>query len=84
MRVAEANRPGQRSGRSWRIRHPMEQAGTMGKRRAVPVHDRSPLDPIFGSGSKIAALNYAILGGIPRKAMPAPVAIAATICSLRR
>ena len=30
----------------------MEQAGTVGKRRAVPIHDRSPLDPIFGSGSK--------------------------------
>ena len=61
MRVAEANRPGVRSGRSWWICHPVEQTGTVGKRRAVPVHDRSPLDPICGSGSKIAALTYAIL-----------------------
>ena len=50
MRIAEANRPGQRSRRSWWIRHPVEQAGTVGKRRAVPSHDRSPLDPILGAG----------------------------------
>jgi hypothetical protein len=31
----------------------VEQAGAMGKRPAVPGHDRSPLDPIFGSGSKL-------------------------------
>ena len=62
MRIAEANRPGQRSRRSWRIRHPVEQAGTVGKRRAVPGHDRSPLDPIFGSGSKIAAFEMRNFG----------------------
>jgi hypothetical protein len=38
----------------------VEQAGTVGKRRAVPGHDRPPLDPIFRSGSKIAALKCAI------------------------
>ena len=32
----------------------------MGKRFPVPSHDRPPLDPIFGSGSKIAALKCAI------------------------
>jgi hypothetical protein len=57
MRNTEANSPRQRSRRSWRIRHPVEQAGTVGKRRAVPGHDRPPLDPIFGSGSKIAAFE---------------------------
>ena len=50
MRNREANRPRQRSRRSWRILHAVEQAGTMGKRRAVPGDDRPPLDPIFGSG----------------------------------
>jgi hypothetical protein len=40
----------------------MEQAGTMGKRRAVPVHDRSPLDPIFGSGSQNAAFELRNFG----------------------
>jgi hypothetical protein len=34
----------------------------MGKRRAVPSHDRPPLDPIFGSDSKIAVLKCAIFG----------------------
>jgi len=29
----------------------------MGNRRAVPGNDGPPLDPIFGSGSKIAALT---------------------------
>ena len=62
MRVAEGNRPRQRSRRSWRIRHAVEQAGTMGKRRAVPGHDRPPLGPVIGSGSKIAALKCAIFG----------------------
>ena len=47
MRVTEANSPGQRSRRSWWIRHPMEQAGTVGKRRAIPGHDRPPLDPLL-------------------------------------
>ena len=60
MRITEANSTGQRSRRSWRIRHPVEQAGTMGKRRAVPGHDRPPLGPVIGSGSKIAALKCAI------------------------
>ena len=58
MRNTEANSTGQRSGRSWRIRHPVEQAGTMGKRRAVPGHDRPPLDPIFGSGPRIAVSQF--------------------------
>jgi hypothetical protein len=61
MRNTEANRPRKRSRRSWRIRHPVEQTGTMGKRHAIRVHDRPPLDPVFGSGSKIAALKRAIL-----------------------
>ena len=34
----------------------------MGKRRAVPGDDRSPLDPVFGSGSEIAALKFAVFG----------------------
>ena len=46
MRNTEGNSPRQRSRRSWRIVNPMEQAGTMGKRRAVPGHDRPTLDPI--------------------------------------
>jgi hypothetical protein len=49
MRITEANSTGQRPRRSWRICHPLEQARTMGKRRAVSGYDRSPLDPIFGS-----------------------------------
>jgi hypothetical protein len=53
MRNTEANRTGQRSRRSWRIRHAVEQAGTLGKRRAVPGHDRSALDPIFESGPRL-------------------------------
>jgi len=53
MREPEANGPRQRPRRSWRIPDAVEQAGTMGKRPAVPGHDRSPLDPIFGSGSKL-------------------------------
>ena len=58
MRNTEANRTGDRSGRSWGIRHPLEQAGTMGKGRAVPGHDRSPLGPIFGSGLRIVVLQF--------------------------
>jgi len=46
VRVTEANSLGQRSRRSWRISHPVEQAGTVGKRRAVPGNDRPPVDPI--------------------------------------
>ena len=53
MREPEANGPRQRPRRSWRIPDAVEQAGTMGKWPAVPGHDRSPLDPIFGSGSKL-------------------------------
>jgi hypothetical protein len=40
----------------------MEQAGTVGKRRAVPVHDRSPLDPIIGSGLKICGFEMRNFG----------------------
>ena len=58
MRNTEANSTGQRSGRSWRIRHPVEQAGAMGKRRAVPGHDRPPLDPIFGLRPRIVVLQF--------------------------
>src|SRR5207248_3224461 len=61
MRNTEGNSPRQRSRRSWRIVNPMEQAGTMGKRRAVPGHDRPTLDPIFGSASK---LHWRKVGGI--------------------
>jgi hypothetical protein len=35
----------------------VEQAGTMGKRAAIPGYDRPPLDPIFGSGSKLQLRN---------------------------
>ena len=40
----------------------MEQTGTMGNRRAVPGHDRPPLDPIFGSGSTELRLACAVFG----------------------
>ena len=56
--ITEANSPGQRSRRSWWIRHPMEQAGTMGKRRAIPGHDRPPLDPIVGSGDELSYRSF--------------------------
>ena len=82
MRVAEGNRPRQRSRRSWRIRHAVEQAGTMGKRRAVPGHDRPPLGPVIGSGSKIAALKCAIFGLNSRQDMRALVTIAITVHSI--
>jgi hypothetical protein len=36
----------------------VEQAGTMGKRRAVPSHDRPPLDPGFGSGPRIVVQQF--------------------------
>jgi SAM-dependent methyltransferase len=39
----------------------VEQAGAVGKRPAIPGHDRPPLDPIFESGFKIAASTCAIL-----------------------
>ena len=58
MRITEANRTGQRSRRSWRVLHAVEQAGTMGKRRAVPGDDRPPLDPIFGSGPRIVVPQF--------------------------
>ena len=85
MRISEANSPGQRSRRSWRVRDPMEQAGTVGKRRAVPGHDRSPLDPIFGSGSKIAAFEMRNFGLNSRQGMRALVAILIQIavCAVR-
>jgi SAM-dependent methyltransferase len=57
MRNAEANRSRDRSRRSWRIRDAVEQAGTMGKRRPVPGHDRPPLDSIFGSAPASAISN---------------------------
>jgi len=57
MRNTEANSARKRSGRPWRIRHPVEQAGTMGKRLAVRGHDRPPLDPGFRIRFKIAALR---------------------------
>jgi hypothetical protein len=40
----------------------VEQAGTMGKRPAGPGHDRSPLDPIFGSGPRIVVSQFS--GGV--------------------
>ena len=46
MRFAKANSPRQRSRRSWRIPDAVEQAGAVGKRPAIPGHDRPPLDPI--------------------------------------
>src|SRR6476660_1138532 len=79
MRITEANSTCQRSRRSWWIRYPVEQAGSMGKRRAVPGDDRPPLDPIFGSGSRTAALKCAILDCILARVMRALVAIASTI-----
>jgi hypothetical protein len=36
----------------------VEQAGTMGKRRAVPGHDRPPLDPIFGLRPRIVVPQF--------------------------
>ena len=53
MRRTEGDRPRQRPGRSWWIRHPVEQAGTMGKRQPVPGHDRPSLGPIFGLAPRI-------------------------------
>jgi hypothetical protein len=63
----------------------MEQAGTVGKRRTVPVHDRSPLDPVFGSGPRIATLKCAIFGLNSRQGMRALVAILIQIavCAVR-
>ena len=60
MRITEANRTGQRSRRSWRILYAVEQAGTVGKRPAVPGHDRPPLDPIFGSGPRIVVPQFCL------------------------
>jgi hypothetical protein len=36
----------------------MEQAGTVGKRRTIPGHDRPPLDPIVGSGEELSDRNF--------------------------
>ena len=36
----------------------MEQAGTVGKRRAVPSHDRSTLDPIVGTGVENCGFEF--------------------------
>lgn len=47
MRI-KGNSPRQRSRRSWRIPNAVEQAGAVGKRPAVPGHDRPPLGPVSG------------------------------------
>jgi len=57
MREPEANGPRQRSRRSWRVPNAVEQAGAVGTGPDGPGHDRSPLDPIFGSGSKLRLSN---------------------------
>ena len=54
MRDTEKHRLGPRSGRSPRFGDPMEQAGTMGKRRAVRRDDRPALDPVSDQIQKIA------------------------------
>jgi len=63
----------------------VEQAGTMGKGRPIRVNDRPPLDPIFGTGSKIATVKCAILDCILVWVMRELVAIAITIavCAAR-
>lgn len=48
MRFAKAHSSRQRPGRSRRISNAVEQAGVVGKRPAVPGHDRSTLDRGFG------------------------------------
>jgi hypothetical protein len=53
MRGTEANRARPRPGRSWRVHDPVEQAGTMGERRAIRGDDRQTLDPVFRSGPKL-------------------------------
>ncbi len=58
MRNTEANRTGQRSRRSWRIPSAVEQAGIMGKRPAVPSHDRSPLDPTFELAHELSCRSF--------------------------
>jgi hypothetical protein len=59
MREPKANSPRERPRRSWRIPDAVEQTGTMGKRPAVPGHDRPPLDLIFGSGPRIIVSQFA-------------------------
>ena len=58
MRNTEANRTGQRSRRSWRIPSAVEQAGIMGKRPAVPSHDRSPVDPTFELAHELSCRSF--------------------------
>ena len=58
MREPKANSPRERPRRSWRIADAVEQARTMGKRPAGPGYDRSPLDPIFGSGPRIVVSQF--------------------------
>ena len=57
MRITEANSSRQRSRRSWRVPNAVEQAGAVGTGPDGPGHDRSPLDTIFGSGSKLRLSN---------------------------